>query len=101
GRGWMGAGEATWSFLVAAIPGSLMLAGGVSSLLLPGDPRTPQLTALGAFCALIAALPLLLMIGLTTFALLALAAAAFVACGWAAPPPAPPPARVPPPAPRP
>ncbi|HTO05636.1 MAG TPA: alpha/beta hydrolase family protein [Myxococcota bacterium] len=95
---WIAAGQGPWSFLVAAVPGSLLLAGGVSSLLLPGDPRTPQLTALGAFCAVVAALPLLFMIGFTAFGLLALAVAAFVACGWAAQRAEPPIERVPHPA---
>ncbi|HTO55876.1 MAG TPA: hypothetical protein VMR50_20995 [Myxococcota bacterium] len=85
GLAWIAAGQGPISFCIAAVPGSLLLAGGVSSLLLPGDPRTPQLTALGAFVAVFAIVPLLFAVGFApAIGLLALAAAAFVACGWAA-----------------
>ncbi len=85
GLAWLGAGQGPVSFLLAAIPGSLMLAGGVSNLLLPGDLRTPQLTALGAFLAFVLALPLVFSVGFAAMlGLLALAAASFVACGWSA-----------------
>jgi alpha/beta hydrolase family protein len=84
GLAWIAAGQGPWSFVVAAVPGSLLLAGGVSSLLLPGDPRTPQLTALGAFVAVFAAPLLIWTVGFTTLGLVALAVAAFIACGWSA-----------------
>jgi pimeloyl-ACP methyl ester carboxylesterase len=85
GLAWIAAGHGELGFLLAAIPGSLMLAGGVASLLLPGDIRTPQLIALGSALGAIVALPLMLWVGFfTSLGLVALAAAAFVACGWTA-----------------
>jgi len=85
GLAWITAGTGPLSLLLGAIPGSLLLAGGVSTILLPGDPRTPQLTALGAVFALILAVPLLVVTGFAQMVgLLALAAASFVACGWTA-----------------
>jgi pimeloyl-ACP methyl ester carboxylesterase len=85
GLAWITSGTGPVSLLLASIPGSLLLAGGVSTILLPGDPRTPQLTALGAAFALILALPLMLVTGFAQMiGLLALAGASFVACGWTA-----------------
>ena len=48
GLAWIAAGEGVFGFVLGAVPGSLMVAGGVASLLLPGDVRTPQLIALGS-----------------------------------------------------
>jgi pimeloyl-ACP methyl ester carboxylesterase len=85
GLAWITAGGGPVSFLLGAIPGSLLVAGGVSSLLLPGDPRTPQLTALGALLAVVLALPLVFAVGVAPMiGLVALAVASFVACGWTA-----------------
>jgi dienelactone hydrolase len=85
GLAWISAGHGELGFLLAALPGSLMLAGGVSSLLLPGDIRTPQLIALGSALGVLVALPLLFWLGFfATLGLVALAAAAFVASGWTA-----------------
>lgn len=85
GLAWIAAGDGVLSFALAAIPGALMVAGGVASLLLPGDVRTPQLIALGSFCAWVVAIPCLFAIGFFhTLGLLALASASFVACGWTA-----------------
>ena len=85
GLAWIAAGSGPFSFLLGAVPGSLMVAGGVATLLLPGDPRTPQLTALGALVALVFALPLMFAVGFAPIiGLVALAAASFVACGWTA-----------------
>jgi len=85
GLAWISAASGPFSFVFAAIPGSLMLAGGVSTLLLPGDLRTPQLTALGALIAVVVALPLMFAVGFApTLGLVALAVASFVACGWTA-----------------
>jgi len=96
GLAWITAGSGPFSFLLGAIPGSLMLAGGISTLLLPGDIRTPQLTALGALLAVVAALPLMFAVGFAPMiGLLALAVASFVACGWSAQSGEPPVDRVP------
>ena len=68
--------------VLAALPASLMLAGGVISLLAP-DLRAPQHIATGAVLGLLLALPLSLVggmeLGLVT---LASSGAAFVAAGW-------------------
>ncbi len=85
GLAWIAAGEGAFSFLLGAVPGALMVAGGTASLLLPGDVRTPQLIALGSFCALVVALPMVFAVGFfETIGLLALAVASFIACGWTA-----------------
>jgi len=85
GLAWIAAGEGVFGFILGAIPGSLMVAGGVSSLLLPGDVRTPQLIALGSAVTLVMALPMMFAVGFfETLGLLALAVASFVACGWTA-----------------
>jgi dienelactone hydrolase len=85
GLAWIAAGEGVFGFLFGAIPGALMVAGGTASLLLPGDVRTPQLIALGSFCALLFALPMMFAAGFfETLGLVALALASFVACGWTA-----------------
>ena len=85
GLAWITAGDGAFGFALGVVPGSLLLAGGVASLLLPGDPRTPQLTALGAAVAVLVALPMFAAAGFAqTIGLVALAAASFVACGWTA-----------------
>ena len=85
GLAWIAAGEGVFGFLFGALPGSLMVAGGVASLLLPGDVRTPQLIALGSACALLAAIPMIFAVGFfETLGLVALAIASFIACGWTA-----------------
>ena len=99
GLAWISAGEGVFGFLFAMIPGALLVAGGTSSLLLPGDVRTPQLIALGSTCALVAALPMIFAVGLfETLGLVALAVASFIACGWTAQRREPPVERVPEPA---
>jgi hypothetical protein len=68
--------------VLAAIPGSLMVAGGVISLLAP-DLRAPQHIATGAVLGLLLALPLSLVGGLALgLVMLASSGAAFVAAGW-------------------
>lgn len=85
GLAWIAAGEGVFGFLFGVIPGVLLVAGGTSSLLLPGDVRTPQLIALGSAAALVAALPMIFAVGFfETLGLLALAVASFIACGWTA-----------------
>ena len=68
--------------VLAALPASLMLAGGVISLLAP-DLRAPQHIATGAVLGLVLALPLSLVGGLELgLVTLASSGAAFVAAGW-------------------
>jgi pimeloyl-ACP methyl ester carboxylesterase len=78
-----GAGSGAFGFLVCVIPGSLLLAGGAATLLLPGDERTPQLAALGGGLGLVLALPAFFSVGLGMAGLLwALSAIGFIAGGW-------------------
>ncbi len=99
GLAWIAAGEGVVGFLFGAIPGSLLVAGGTASFLLPGDVRTPQLIALGSACALVASIPMIFAVGFfETLGLLALAIASFIACGWTAQRREPPIERVPEPA---
>jgi len=68
--------------VLAALPASLMLAGGMISLLAP-DLRAPQHIATGAVLGLLLALPLSLVGGLELgLVTLASSGAAFVAAGW-------------------
>lgn len=68
--------------VLALLPGSMMLAGGVRSLLAP-DLRAPQHTATGGVLGLLLVLPLCLVGGgALGLAALASSAAAFVAAGW-------------------
>jgi dienelactone hydrolase len=99
GLAWISAGDGLAGLVFGALPGSLMVAGGVASLLLPGDIRTPQLIALGCLAAALFGLPMIFVAGFfETLGLLALAAASFVACGWTAQKREPPIERVPEPA---
>ena len=73
------------AFLVAALPGALLLACGVGALLIWDDPRVRRYGALGALLGVLLALPLGFLVGgVTALLLLALAAAAFVAAGMLA-----------------
>jgi dienelactone hydrolase len=66
----------------AALPGALLLAGGVRCLLAP-ELRAPQHSAIGAALGLLLALPIGLAGGAPIgFASLALSAISFVAAGW-------------------
>lgn len=72
-------------FLVCVIPGCLLLASGVSTLLYPGDLRIPQFSALGGMAGAILALPAFLVEGFGVgAALAAVSAASFVAAGLVA-----------------
>jgi hypothetical protein len=85
GLAWIAAGDGVPGLIFGALPGVLMVAGGVASLLLPGDIRTPQLIALGAVAGVLCALPMIFIAGFfQTLGLLVLAAASFLACGWTA-----------------
>jgi hypothetical protein len=70
------------AFALAAAPGSLLLASGVSSLLLWSDPRARRIGALGAVLGVLIALPMAFVAGgPLAVLLLALSAAAFAATG--------------------
>jgi len=84
GIAWLAAGVATGaaSFLLALLPGSLMLTAGVATLVLRGDPRLRHLGALGAVAGLLLGLPLVVSMGAVgALGLAALAALALVAEG--------------------
>jgi dienelactone hydrolase len=72
----------TFSFMLAAFPAALMIAGSIRSLIF-ADLRAPQLTAVGALLGVVLALPLGLLggvfVGLAAFAL---SLSAFIAGGW-------------------
>ena len=78
-----GGGSGFFGFLLSVGPGSLLLAGSVTTVLLPGDERAPQLAALGGAAGVVLALPVAFSAGLgNAFLLLLLSAASFVAAGW-------------------
>jgi len=69
-------------FLFSSIPGCLLLASGVSTLLWPGDLRIAQFTALGGLLGIPLAVPAFLTVGAGTALLLVLlSAASFIAAG--------------------
>jgi len=69
-------------FAFSVVPGCLLLASGVSTLLYPGDVRIPQFSALGGVLGVLFAVPALFVAGgWTGSALLLLSAASFVAAG--------------------
>lgn len=79
---WTGAHLGGFGFLVVAVPGGLLLATGVATLLYPGDVRIPQFLALGSALGVGASLLLGLWLGLSSTGILfALSAACFVAAG--------------------
>jgi hypothetical protein len=82
---WCAASFGVIGFLVAVVPGCLLLAAGVSMLLYPGDLRIPQFAALGGLLGVVLALPAFLADGFWTgLPLMGLSAASFVAAGLAA-----------------
>ena len=69
-------------FLFSVIPGCLLLASGVSTLLWPGDLRIAQFTALGAVIGIPLALPAFLTLGPVPAGILVLlSAASYIASG--------------------
>ncbi len=69
-------------FLFSVIPGCLLVGSGVSMLLMPGDRRSAQVTALGGALGLVFALPAVVVVGpLATLLLIAASAAGFLAAG--------------------
>ena len=84
GIAWLAAasGAGPLAFALALVPGLLLLASGVGSLLLWDDPRVRRSGALGAVLGVMLTLPMLLVAGVATaLLLLVLAAAAFAASG--------------------
>jgi hypothetical protein len=78
-----GAAASPTGFVFSVVPGCLLLSGGVSQVWLPKDARTLQMSALGGAIGMVAALPMLFVVGLFGgLWLLALAAASVVASGW-------------------
>jgi hypothetical protein len=82
---WCAASFGVVGFLFSVVPGCLLLASGVSTLLYPGDLRIPQFSALGGFLGVPLAVPSLWVEGPETgLLLMALSAASFVAAGFVA-----------------
>ena len=79
---WCAASFGVVGFFFSLIPGCLLLASSVSTLLYPGDVRIPQFIAAGGFLGVPFALPAFFVAGVPTgLALLALSAMSFVAAG--------------------
>ena len=77
-----GAGHGVVSLLLAAIPGFLLLASGVSSLLWPGDSRERHFGALGALAGIAVGLLSWSWLGFFgAFAMIAVSAVAFASTG--------------------
>ncbi len=73
---WQAQGHGLLGFLVAVLPGCLMLGSGVCLLLTPGDRRLVQLAALGGVSGIALVLPAWIALGFGSALLLGLAAAA-------------------------
>lgn len=70
-------------FLFSVVPGCLLLAGGVSILLWPGDRRIPQAVALGGLLGVPFAVPVFGVAGPgLALALILLSVASFLSAGW-------------------
>lgn len=79
---WWGAHLGAVGFTIAAVPGGLLVATGVATLLYPGDVRIPQFMALGAALGLGAGALLAFWLGVgPTVFLAALSALSFLAAG--------------------
>lgn len=74
-----------WAGLLALIPGSILLASGVSLLLWPGDRKIPHYTALGALISVpMALLSLFFLHPLVVVLLAALGVGSYLTAGYAA-----------------
>jgi hypothetical protein len=72
-------------FLVAIVPGGILLSSGVSTLLYPGDYRIPRFIGLGGLLGMILALPMLFLVSvLLGVALFLVSAACFIGAGFIA-----------------
>ncbi len=70
-------------FLFSIVPGCLLLGSGVSMLMMPGDRRIAEFSALGGALGVIFALPALFVMGpLAGILLIAVSAASFLAAGF-------------------
>lgn len=79
---WRAPGHGPLGFLFSVIPGCLLLASGVSMLLMTGDRRIPQFAAAGGVLGVVFALPAFFVVGFAAGLLLvALSAASFLAAG--------------------
>lgn len=79
---WCAASFGAVGFLFSLVPGCLLLTGGVSTLLYPGDSRIPQFVAAGGLLGVPLALPAFIVAGVPTgLALMALSATSFLAAG--------------------
>ncbi len=79
---WLGVADGALGALWSLLPGVLLLAGGVSMLLMPGDRRIGSLVALGGVVGMLFALPAALLLGAgQAFLLLLFSAAGAVAAG--------------------
>ncbi len=73
---WLGAADGVLGALLSLLPGALLLGGGVSLLLVPGDRRIANLAALGGVLGLLLSLPAGLLLGGAQALLLLLLSAA-------------------------
>lgn len=79
---WYAASFGLVGFLFSLLPGCLLLASGVSTLLYPGDVRIPQFTALGGLLGVPFAVPAFFVAGPATgMALVVLSATSFFVAG--------------------
>ncbi len=79
---WFAASFGVVGFFFSMIPGTLLLASGVSSLLYPGDRRIPQYAALGGLLGVPLAVPAIFVAGpVVGLSLIALSAGSFLAAG--------------------
>jgi hypothetical protein len=76
-RGWM-------AFLLAVLPGAMLVTGGLGTYLLPGDVRLQSVAATGGLLGVALSLPFLLGGVWTALWAGLLSAASFVAAGWIA-----------------
>ena len=79
---WLGASDGFVGFMLAVLPGVLLLASGGASLIWPGDRRSTQVAALGGVLGAVLALPGLIVLGFGSgLLLMLLSAAACVGAG--------------------
>jgi len=80
---WEAPGHGLLAFLLAVLPGCLLLGSGVTMLLMPGDSRTSQYAAAGGVLGALLALPAVLAVGLGySLSLFCVSTAAFFAAGY-------------------
>ena len=72
------------AFLLAVVPGTLLVTGGLGTYIVPGDIRLQSVTAMGGLLGAALSLPLVFSGFSTALAAGLLSAASFVAAGWIA-----------------